>query len=610
MKKSSDRNARRPTILDIAQLAQASPATVSRVLNDADYPVTEELRERVRSAARQLNYQPNIFSQMLKGVSSREIGIIVPDLINPFYAQLVSAVAKQCVIHGFAPIVCCSYDSPQLEDRQIDILLRQQVAGILLSSINDSDDSLKKLTGPGAPPLILFDQSHEGFTGNSVSFDFLKGGYMAAQYLIQCGHRNIAFMSHPLTRSSRKQIFDGYCRALSEAGIEIKKEMVLIRPAKQNTESDVDFDNGKALAQMLLGCSCLPDAVMAINDITAIGIIDSLSQHGVKVPRDLSVIGFDNIPMSAMISPPLTTIHQPALETGRAAADMLFAHIANPKLNSTQIMIQPELVLRQSVRKNKNAIKGDQIMHTRYEEVELQIFESREEMGRAAAQDAADTIRDILEHKAAVNCIFAAAPSQNEFLDAFVQQKLPWERINAFHMDEYVGLPLGSPQSFNGFLSRSIFDRVPFGSVHLINGAADPQQECARYSELLEKNPPDVVFLGIGENGHIAFNDPAVADFHDAKKIKVVQLDIACRMQQVHDECFASLDLVPKEALTLTVPMLVSAPYLFCIVPGERKAGATAAALTGEISEACPASILRTKKGCRMYIDRDCASKL
>ena len=225
---------KRATILDIAREADVSPATVSRVLSDSGYPVKEELCARVRKAAQKLNYKPNIFSQMLKGVASKEIGIIVPDLLNPFYAQLVSAVAKQCVIHGFAPIVCCSYDSPQLEDRQIDILLRQQVAGILLSSINDSDDSLKKLTGPGAPPLILFDQSHEGFTGNSVSFDFLKGGYMAAQYLIQCGHRNIAFMSHPLTRSSRKQIFDGYCRALSEAGIEIKKEMVLIRPAKQN----------------------------------------------------------------------------------------------------------------------------------------------------------------------------------------------------------------------------------------------------------------------------------------------------------------------------------------------------------------------------------------
>jgi LacI family transcriptional regulator len=350
---AKNKKARRPTILDIARLAQVSPATVSRVLNDTEYPVKDELCERVRQAAQQLNYKPNIFSQMLKGVSSREIGIIVPDLINPFYAQLVSAVAKQCVAHGFAPIVCSSYDSPKLEDRQIDILLRQQVAGIILSSINNNDNSLKKLTGPGAPPLILFDQSHEGFAGDSVSFDFFKGGYMAASYLIQCGHSNIAFVSHALDRSSRKQIYDGYCQALADAGIELRKEMVLIRSAQQDSEGDVDFNNGRALAQMLLECDRLPDAVMAINDITAIGIMDSLAQRGIKMPRDLSVIGFDNIPVSAMVSPALTTIHQPALKTGREAADLLFARIADHELAPTQITIQPELVVRQSVRKRK-----------------------------------------------------------------------------------------------------------------------------------------------------------------------------------------------------------------------------------------------------------------
>ncbi|HOP74449.1 MAG TPA: LacI family DNA-binding transcriptional regulator [Bacillota bacterium] len=344
---------KRPTILDIARLAKVSPATVSRVLNDTGYPVKQELRERIREAARELNYRPNIFSQMLKGGTNREIGIIVPDLLNPFYAQLVSAVARQCVAHGFAPIVCSSFDSPKLEERQIDILLRQQVSGIILSSISDNEESIKKLTEPGAPPLILFDQSHEGFRGNIVSFDFFKGGYMAANYLIQCGHRNIAFVSHTLDRSSRKQIFDGFCKALADAGIELREEMVLIRPAEQDGDGDVHFNNGRALAQVLLECDKLPDAIMAINDITAIGIMDSLAQRGVKIPRDLSIVGFDNIPMAAMVSPGLTTIHQPALETGRKAVELLFQHIDDPELPSTQITIQPELVVRHSVKKGK-----------------------------------------------------------------------------------------------------------------------------------------------------------------------------------------------------------------------------------------------------------------
>lgn len=250
------------------------------------------------------------------------------------------------------------------------------------------------------------------------------------------------------------------------------------------------------------------------------------------------------------------------------------------------------------------------ISHRKYGTIELQIFETREEMGKAAAEQGARILNELLKKKEYVNCIFAAAPSQNEFLAALVRQDLPWNRINGFHMDEYIGLPQGSPQSFSGFLNRAIFDRVPFHSVNLLNGMADPQQECARYTRLLAAAPPDVVFMGIGENGHIAFNDPPVADFNDIHKVKVVQLDQACRMQQVHDKCFSSIEEVPKEALTLTIPMLLSAEYLFCIVPGERKAAATAAALTGEISEKCPASILRTHQGCRMFIDKACAKEL
>lgn len=245
-----------------------------------------------------------------------------------------------------------------------------------------------------------------------------------------------------------------------------------------------------------------------------------------------------------------------------------------------------------------------------YGEIDLKIFETREEMGEIAAQEAAQVLRALLEQKQQANCVFAAAPSQNEFLDALIKQDIPWERINAFHMDEYVGLAPRSPQSFSGFLSKMVFDRVGFASVNLLNGIAEPGAECARYTELLENNPPDVVFMGIGENGHIAFNDPPVADFNDTQKVKCVRLEYECRMQQVHDECFAQLSEVPEKALTLTIPVLVGAAHLFCIVPGERKAEATAATLTGEISEHCPASILRTRKGCRMYIDRACASEL
>lgn len=246
-----------------------------------------------------------------------------------------------------------------------------------------------------------------------------------------------------------------------------------------------------------------------------------------------------------------------------------------------------------------------------YDKVNLKIYDTRSEMGQDAAREAAACIRGLLKTHSEINCIFAAAPSQNDFLAALVADPtIEWNRINAYHMDEYVGLGLGHPQSFNHFLCAAIFDRVPFKSVHLINGANDPDAEVKRYGALLDAAPTHITFMGIGENGHIAFNDPAVADFHDKVPIKKVKLDEVCRMQQVHDKCFATLDAVPRYALSVTVPRLAASEYIFCIVPTANKHKATAAALTGPISEACPASILRRTDNVRMYIDKACAGDL
>ena len=186
------------------------------------------------------------------------------------------------------------------------------------------------------------------------------------------------------------------------------------------------------------------------------------------------------------------------------------------------------------------------------------------------------------------------------------EEGIDWSRVNGYHMDEYVGFHIGHPNSFNGFLTNAVFSRVPFKSVHLIDGANDCGKEAERYSGLLDAVSVDIVFMGIGENGHIAFNDPAVADFHDPKTVKVVELDDVCRQQQVNDGCFPAFEDVPERALTVTIPKLVSAKEIFCIVPTEKKRCAVKAALTGAVSEACPASILRTVGSVHMYIDRDC----
>ncbi len=243
----------------------------------------------------------------------------------------------------------------------------------------------------------------------------------------------------------------------------------------------------------------------------------------------------------------------------------------------------------------------------KYDEVRLNIFDTKTEMGEAAAKDAAECFCKLLSEKEEINCMFAAAPSQNEFLAALIQHdEIPWDRINAYHMDDYIGFEIGDPRSFNGFLTRSIFGKVPFKTVNLLNGKNDPVIECDRYDRLLRENKMDVILLGIGENGHIAFNDPPVADFEDKKYVKIVELEERCRRQQVHDGCFPDIESVPTHAFTVTIPAMMAADYRFCIVPGKLKAQAVKTALEGDIETACPASILRTKLT-DMYIDKDCA---
>ena len=246
------------------------------------------------------------------------------------------------------------------------------------------------------------------------------------------------------------------------------------------------------------------------------------------------------------------------------------------------------------------------------DELTVRVYDSRSEMGMAAAADIKAKILELLAQKQEINMIFAAAPSQNEVLASLAGDKeIPWNRIHAYHMDEYIGLPSDAPQGFGNFLRAHLFDLVPFASVNCINSAAtDAEAECERYSKLLQDNPTDIVVMGIGENGHIAFNDPPVADFKDSKWVKPVELDSICRNQQVNDGCFASLDLVPTHAITLTVPTLVAAPHLFCIVPAPTKAKAVKETVCGTIDEHCPASVLRTRPGAVLYLEPDSAALL
>lgn len=245
-------------------------------------------------------------------------------------------------------------------------------------------------------------------------------------------------------------------------------------------------------------------------------------------------------------------------------------------------------------------------------ELKVKIFETRLEMGASAAADVAEKIKELLLEKKIINMIFAAAPSQNEFLASLAQQEgIDWSSVNAYHMDEYIGLAAEAPQSFGQFLKERIFDKVVFNEVNYLNGnAADPEEECLRYSNLIERNPPDIVCMGIGENTHIAFNDPHLADFKDPFLVKVVTLDQVSRQQQVNDGCFNHIDDVPVSAITLTIPALLQAENVYCIVPGEKKAQAVYHTLTSKVEERYPSTALRNHINATLYLDADSAARL
>ncbi|HZJ14062.1 MAG TPA: glucosamine-6-phosphate deaminase [Chthoniobacteraceae bacterium] len=248
---------------------------------------------------------------------------------------------------------------------------------------------------------------------------------------------------------------------------------------------------------------------------------------------------------------------------------------------------------------------------TNYEQLEVHVHPTRGALGAEAAAHVAKSVAAAIDSNDGARVIFACAPSQNEFLEALVAQPIDWAKVTAFHMDEYVGITAEHPASFRRYLDEHLLQRIdPVQAVHWIRAEEEPAAECRRYAALLSERPIDLVCLGIGENGHIAFNDPPVADFLDTNLIKVVELDATCRQQQVNDGCFPNFESVPTHALTLTVPALFGTREISCVVPGERKAAAVRATLLGPIETACPASILRTHPRTVLHLDEASAALL
>ncbi len=245
-----------------------------------------------------------------------------------------------------------------------------------------------------------------------------------------------------------------------------------------------------------------------------------------------------------------------------------------------------------------------------FDQLPVEIYVDNESLGEAAAKRAAYLINSALAEEDFANIVVATGNSQLSFYRHLVKMDvINWKRVRVFHMDEYVGLQPDHPASFRRYLREKLVDRVHPAAFYGVEGdAPDPRAECMRYTALLQKYPAALCCLGFGENGHLAFNDPPFADFHDLWWVKIVQLEERSRLQQVGEGHFARIDDVPAEAITLTIPALLAARQVLAIVPEQRKAEAVRAALTGPITTGCPASILRTVPNARLYLDRQSAS--
>ncbi|HBN78499.1 MAG TPA: glucosamine-6-phosphate deaminase [Planctomycetaceae bacterium] len=242
--------------------------------------------------------------------------------------------------------------------------------------------------------------------------------------------------------------------------------------------------------------------------------------------------------------------------------------------------------------------------------MKIEIFATEQEMGQAAAEAGAEKIRQALAERGEARIIVATGASQFTVLGALVKQPdIDWSKVTGFHLDEYLGLPMTHPASFRGYLKERFVDQVSLKAFHYLDGETDPQQECERVGKLLTEAPIDVAFVGIGENGHLAFNDPP-ADFETEQPYLVVDLDEACRRQQHGEGWFPTMDDVPTQALSMSVKQILKTNTIICSVPDERKAEAVKNSVEGKVTPEVPASILQTHGDTTLFLDQAAASLL
>lgn len=338
---------RYPTISDVAEAANVSRASASRVLSGSDYPVSQTLREKVLAAADSLNYRPDALARGLTKHIRPVIGVVVPSITNPFYSELVEGVKDVSFQEQVGVLLAPTDGSKQRQEQLLNILVEQRVAGLAIALASETEEMIRAFHQSGIY-VVAFDQQEQRLPGDCVDVDYREGGRLAAELLLTLGHRRIGMVTAPLTRENRRRVVQGYRDAHAQADVDICEELIMVAESEYKYVRHLyELTVGAELTSRLLELKNPPTAVMAHNDLMAMGVLQKLYEKDIRVPEEMSVIGYDDIAISRMSSRPLTTVHVPKYEMGRWIAQMLLRRIkSDDREQPVRMTLKPELMVR------------------------------------------------------------------------------------------------------------------------------------------------------------------------------------------------------------------------------------------------------------------------
>ena len=331
------------TIKDVAKMAGVSTTTVSHVINKTRF-VAKETEEAVMQAIKSLKYSPSAVARSLKVNTTKSIGMIVTTSESPYFAEIIHAVEDHCYRQGYSLFLCNTQNDPEKIKNHVEMLTKKRVDGLLVMCSEYTQHSLDALSGFSSVPMVVMDWGPNADT-DIIEDNSFNGGYIATKHLIDCGHKAIGLIAGELDKTTAKTRYEGFVKAMNEANLPIHENWIM--------EGFFEPEDGYECMNKILSQDSLPTAVFCCNDVMALGAISAITEKGLRVPDDISIIGYDNIHSSRFYAPPLTTIHQSKSRLGAQAVNLLFERIANKDNDSHEkhrIAIHPELVLRKSVR--------------------------------------------------------------------------------------------------------------------------------------------------------------------------------------------------------------------------------------------------------------------